>query len=239
MKRLIRMAVIVIAAIIAIAAVLWWLSWMPPRWYQPPDAHDADAGELAALVEHRLAEELHNIRDDGAPWQIRIRESHVNAWLATRMPRWLEHERGVEWPDRLGTPQVRFDPQRVSIAVPVRRSGSSTRDRSHGRTFTVTLEPTLDQSELRFALTGIRVGRLPVPGDPQAQLARFGPPAPDAGESDFAAYLRQLVHGAVGVDPTLTLVDDRQIIMTEVRVGRGVLDLTMLTTPAPNRRERK
>lgn len=221
-----------IIGLLVLAATLWWLSSVPPRWYQPPDAHDAEANELAALVEHRLAEEMHRIRDDNAPWQLRIREEQINAWLATRMSRWLEHEHGMEWPSQLGTPQVRFDRETISIALPAEFEQLDDKKGVRARAITLTLTPYLDESEIRFKLIGIRIGRLPSPGDPMDHVARLVDIRGGEGGDDLAHFFVQLVTGQIGVAPVIKLVDRRQVRLSALHLDRGVMDVSAVTERA-------
>jgi hypothetical protein len=227
----------IMLALIALAASLWWLSSTPPRWYQPPDTHDAEAGELAALVEHRLAEEVHKIRDDESPWRLRIREEQVNAWLATRLHRWLEYEQGVQWPAQLGPPQVRFDADTISVALLVPAAAS---DGSRGigggrpRIVTVTLTPYLHEDEIRFTLTGLRIGRLAAPGDPMKHATRLidlhsGKPTNSGDE--LSQFIARLLQGEAGIAPWVNLVDHRRVELQQLELRRGFMDISAITMP--------
>jgi hypothetical protein len=234
-SRTIRIVIGIVFVLLAVALALWWMAASPPRWYHPPDPHDAEANELAGLVEHRLAEEIHKIREDDSPWRLRIREEQINAWLATRMPKWLEHEQGMEWPAQLGTPQVRFDPDSISIALPMRPHREQDDADSRWRMITFTLIPQFHESEVRFILTALRIGRLATPGDPVEHLERLAEHRGwDAREDELTAYLRQLLRGEAGLEPAIKLVDDRRVQLQKLHLQRGYIDISA-TTLAPGR----
>jgi hypothetical protein len=215
----------------------WLLSYLPPSWYQPPTAGEEHANELAAAVELRLAEELHKIRQEEPVWAVRIREEQINAWLATRMPKWLEHERGVRWPAVLGSPQVRLEDGRMSVAVPIAvvaaEGEPAVLGDLAGRIVTLVIQPYLEDGELRLTLSDIRIGRLPVPGDPIEKVRKaVGDRLDDRVDGDVVRLLVELLLGETGIEPVARLVDNRQVIVREIYLRRGVMDVRAETLSA-------
>lgn len=230
-SRIMRIALGFLAALCMLVGVLWWLTWTPPRWYQPPESHDTSANELGALVERRLAEEIHAIRETDTRWQLRIRDEQINAWLATRMPQWLEHERGMAWPSELGTPQVRFDQDRISMTVPVRLNQPSETNRRR-RPITLTVRPHLRGDALHVTLTDIRIGRLPLPGDPMNHVAKQAGDRLRDAETDgeeLMKWIMRLMTGKDRLTPTVELIDSRRVTVESIRIRRGTLDVTAVT----------
>jgi hypothetical protein len=214
----------------AAALMFWWLLNAPPRWYQPPDVNDPAVARLADDVEHRLLEELHRIRPGDDVWTLRIREEHINAWLAARMRKWLMFEHGLDWPTTLGTPQVRVRETGIDLAVPVRR-GSST------RTMTLRLVPEVIGDHIALRPEAIRIGRVPMPwrgGDldrVRAEWVQF------AGRISIAESQISDVKSHsddVAFTAEVPLAGGRSVTLIAVRTGRGTLDLTTRTSSPPS-----
>ncbi len=228
-RRLI--VVVTLAGTVAIAAGLWWMSWMAPAWWVEPDPFDERLIDLAGLVEKRLAQETHRKRDAGAAWTIRLREQQLNAWLATRLRPWVAHhgsngDEPIDWPPAVGPPQVRLSEEGVSVAVEMATGGRSRFVEAHAT-------PSLSGGSLHLNLKGTRLGRVPVPRKPVGQVLRLlGTVTPAAFvEHPMLKHLVQIADGREPIDPTLTLADGRTVRLTAIRCGKGFLDLTLETLP--------
>ena len=55
----------------------------------------ADAEARGEAFEQALAAELTKVRPAGEEWAISIDPADINAWLATRLPKWIEHDPGL------------------------------------------------------------------------------------------------------------------------------------------------
>jgi hypothetical protein len=216
-RRAVRIVCGVFAGTGAIAIVLWALAGAAPTWYRPARVGDAVAMALADTVEHRLLEEIHRIRDgDGDAWTLRIRDHQINAWLALRLPRWLAHEHEIEWPQAMGTPQVRFRDGFIEACAPVAR-GKRPAARRH---LTLRLRPSLsDDEKLAVEALTATIGRMPFAlridtalGEHRAEAEVWRAAVADAGAA-------------------IPLKDGRTLRLLGLKLGEGTLDLTFRTEP--------
>jgi hypothetical protein len=222
-RRLLTGFLVFVLLSAALAAVLWSLLTTPPTWYRPPDPADGAVARLADQVEHRMLEEVHRIRPETERWTLRVRETHVNAWLAAKLPDWIAHEHGAAWPEDLGTPQIRFREGWVDLAVAV----STDDDR---RTVVVRLEPTVEAARLHLRLARVGVGRLALPGRPiTALLDRVAAAVAAVGEAGEPSWA-ELVDGESRPLPEVSLADDRVVRLIDVACRDGAIDLTWETT---------
>ncbi|MFO0784622.1 MAG: hypothetical protein U0636_13185 [Phycisphaerales bacterium] len=114
-----RRALVVLGALVVAAAAAAGAARLQPGWFHSqPAAGDAQL-ETARALEQFVASELTHVRGKGAQaWRMRVRAEDVNAWLAARLPQWLEHDRSLPWPQDVGTPQARVDGQAFELAAP-------------------------------------------------------------------------------------------------------------------------
>jgi hypothetical protein len=207
-----------LAALIAVVLVsagalgLWRLTWMAPPWWSPLDPHDGQTAALAERVEYRLAEEAHEVRPDPGPWWIEIRQDQVNAWLAARLPAWVAHTHGLQWPAGVGLPQVKLDTGAVRVGLEIRTESGTRYVVAH-------LAPDIVEGELALSLDGISVGRLWIPGSAVGTVMErlrqtgVGKALDDPGFEP----LIQVLDGGRRIDPTLTLNDGRRVRVLDVR----------------------
>ena len=151
-----------------------------------------------------LAAELTRVREDEAPWGVRIREDSLNDWLWFRLPDWIAHLEGEEAPGTKSMLQARITPESIRLST----------DR-----LVVSLRPRVEDGTLVLVpASGTRIGRLPVPTalfrgfvdsiDLDALLERLPAsegPAPEAA-------------GAVRLGATFPLGDGRAVELLEVQL---------------------
>jgi hypothetical protein len=197
------------------------MTWIAPAWYAPPAAHDAAASELADRVEYGLIQQAQKVREpQEETWTLRIRQDQINAWLATRLRKWIEHE-GGSWPARLGTPQVEIDGGALSIAVPVLHNSSP-------RFIVARILPEIENQRLQLKLDRVALGRISLPGEPVANLLKL---IGDASPRDTPQI--ENILGALeqrdAIDPRFRLSDGRRIELLKLRLGDGLIDITAKT----------
>jgi hypothetical protein len=85
-RRRVRLAIVAILVLIPLS--LFLLVAIPPSGWSPVPADPAAAEVRGEALERFLSAEFSRVRPDDAPWAIRLREDDVNAWIATRLPKW-------------------------------------------------------------------------------------------------------------------------------------------------------
>ncbi|MHC4990443.1 MAG: hypothetical protein ACYTGC_05630 [Planctomycetota bacterium] len=212
-------AVLIVAVVITAGAVgLWRLTWMAPSWWAPLDPQDQQTARLAERVEYRLAEEAHKVRADPKPWWLEIKQEQINAWLAARLPEWVAHAHGIQWPAEVGLPQVDVGQDTVRLGLDIETDVGTRYVVAH-------LRPSIADGELSLALNGISFGRLWIPGSSVATaMERLADT--EAGrflDDPGVKALIGLLEGDQRLDPTLTLSDGRRVQVLDLRCNRGAL----------------
>ncbi len=218
-------ATVVVVVVIAGGVTAWRLTWLEPAWWPEDVAVNEQTDALADRVEYRLAEEAHKVRPDTAPWRLRVREDHVNAWLTSRLPQWLAHSENVEWPSSLGTPRVRFVQGGVSI-------GLAFDDHGRRRYVVADLEPQILDGRLSLTLNGVSLGRLWVPGGSvQSLIERYRDVVPE-GFIDDPAVRRviDMLANEQRFEPSFDLTDGRQVRLVDLVAGDGEMIIECETT---------
>jgi hypothetical protein len=212
-------------SLLAIGAISTWrLTRMAPSWYAPPDPTSQAVLDLADRAEYRLIEEAQKIRPPDE-WTLRVEDSQVNAWLSARLPQWVRHDADFTWPESIGTPQIQTDGNGIRVALPLQENDAS---------FVVTarLSPRLDDGRLFLQLDRLWLGRIGLPGEPLTRLAEF---LEEHGGEEISALqigdLLDVLAGRTPIDPIMSLADDRQVELMQIRLGPGRVDLTCRTLP--------
>jgi len=76
---------------IILAAVIG-LSKRSPVWFQRQFTTDAQMETRSANFEQGFAAQFTKVRGQDSVWAIRISETDMNEWLASRLPKWLEYQ---------------------------------------------------------------------------------------------------------------------------------------------------
>ena len=137
-----------------IAAVV--LAFVPPagRPTMPVDA--VARGEA---FEQALVAAVTKVRDpNGASWAIAVDPADINAWLATRLPKWVAHD--PEFASFAGAAEVRIGSEDGALVV---ESPVGPRALGLVGTVRVPLELVEGDPQVRAEIGSVRVGRLPVP----------------------------------------------------------------------------
>jgi hypothetical protein len=188
---------------------------------------DQETAALAEHVEYAIVDEVHRVREQSEPWTLRVREHQVNAWLASRLPEWIEHEREFGWPQELSTPQVHVEDGRLSLAMELRMGEQS-------RVITARVQPTIEGGTLRLNLDRVGMGRLAMPGEPMERLAELLGDAGSGSALDEPAVreVLDLLSGQQPIDSTMELSDGRRVEMLGIELAGDALDLRLRTLPA-------
>lgn len=223
-KRL--LAVLCVLVLVGIAA-LWGLTRMTPHWYEPPNPTDEEVLELADRVEFRLLEEFQRIRPDPEPWKLRVRENQLNAWLATKLQDWIAHKESLIWPEDLDMPQIRFEPDGISLAVAVESLGPS-------KIIVTRMMPRFEGGELLVTVNRFSLGRLNIPGKPAERIAGLIDEYASSAEIDdpVAFLFLRMLRGDEHIDPVLNLADSRRVRLTNLELENGSVILTAKTLAA-------
>ena len=223
-KRL--LAVLCVLVLVGIVA-LWGMTRVPPYWYKPPNPTDAKVIELADRVEFRLLEEFQKIRPDPEPWKLRVREEQLNAWLATKLQDWIAHKENLIWPEDLDMPQIRVEPDGISLAVAVESVGPS-------KIIVTRMMPRFEGGELLVTVNRFSLGRLNIPGKPVKRIAALIDEYASSAEMDdpVAFLFLRMLRGDEHIDPVLDLADSRRVRLTNIELENGSVILTAKTLAA-------
>lgn len=226
-KRL-RRAFLALIFVALVFGGVWWLAQSKPAWYNPPDASREEIVVFADRVEYRLVEEMQKIRPVEDSWRLRIREEQVNAWLATRLSRWMRHDANVEWPASLGTPQVLFREQDLSLAIPLGTGDDGT----ERHIIVASVRPEVVDGGLEAKLTSVGMGRITLPGSPVHRLASLIDKHLVEEDERFHSLVQTALDVLAGdelLDPIIRLADDRCVEMLEIRLEQGAFVVTART----------
>lgn len=136
-------------------AVLWSRSQARPTWWKPPDPGDPHIREVAERVEYQLIEQAQLVRPQEDEWGVRVQESQINAWLASRLPKWLAHHDLEEWTDAVQLVQVRCEDGAVIV-------GAEVSGRLQPRVVSVRLVPELKDGRVAVVADSVSIGRLTI-----------------------------------------------------------------------------
>lgn len=152
---LIKWVLWTLVGIVIMLAAMWGLTLWTPAWWIAPEVLAGDSqNELRGRdLEQNLASAIQRVRPEGEPWAISIRDSDINAWIATRLPLWREHDPSLAWPLEEASAQVHFTQGIAVVAIGIQgrvwSGGFSLVPMSDG----IVIEP-----------GDGAVGRLPIPG---------------------------------------------------------------------------
>ncbi|MEY3027426.1 MAG: hypothetical protein RL136_2362 [Planctomycetota bacterium] len=201
-----RIGASALAAIVGLAIAAFVLAAMPPvaRALLPDDA-DA-RGEA---FEQALAAALTKVRPEGEEWAIAVDPADINAWLATRLPKWIDHD------PALAPLADAVDLRVASIrdALVVEDAGRALGD----AVLSLPVEPRLEGDRLHLSIGTARIGRLPVPGSGSAIASLLGD------------GLAQLAAGPARIP----LADGRAVELRAIECDPGRIALLFRTRPAP------
>ncbi len=198
------------ALLVGAALAAFVLAAMPPaaRAMLPvdPDAR----GEA---FEQALAAQLTRIRPAGEEWAIAIDPADVNAWLTTRLPKWIEHDDGLAAVAAARTIRLASVDGALIVEDGARAVGRG------AAVLSLPVAPKLADGHLRLDIGLARMGRLPVPGAASA----------------LAALLRDSLDRLAAGPAQIRLADGRRVELRAISCEPGRVALLFATMPAAAR----
>lgn len=188
---LVRRAVVVGAILFGLGAGVFVLAAVhmvgqAPVWWRAAEIDDPRTADVAERIERALVNELHRVDRPASEetgegggdwiskeWGFSVSARDVNAWLNTRLPRWLENEEpDFDWPESVRELQIDFSGRQIRIGALV--------DTGEGlRTLWASFRPEIrGDGSLWIVADGAYIGRLPIPpslvlGQTEARLESF------------------------------------------------------------------
>lgn len=164
------------------------------------------------------------------PWSVSISQQDANAWLASRLVRWLE-SRQINLPGGVSHPAVSFQAGAIVLLVCVPTPlGESIISIACEVTSNKGQGGTSSSHQLFIRPGAIHAGSLPVP----AQLA--------SAANALLARLAESLGGTVAPDgtlvvpaPSIDLEDGRTVMLSEAKVRLGRLELKFHTSATPGK----
>ena len=198
--RRIRFALALIGgALLAIIA----LACLPPsQRAQLP----LDAVTRAEAFEHALAAAITKVRPAGEEWAIAIDPADINAWLATRLPKWIEHDPTLADLTPITALRIASGTDALQVEQPYGPFIAS-----------LAFTPSIEDERIAVSIATPRIGRLPIPG-----LA-----------SELTIALQShLAASSPHAIARFRLADDRRIEVREISCKPGRIALLFATLPS-------
>jgi len=152
-SRTLRIAFAVVGGLLLAGCVLAF--WPPPGRPSLP----ANADARGEALEQALIAAVTKVRDPaGETWAIAIDPADINAWLATRLPKWVAHD--PEFEPFAAASEVRIGSEDGAVVV---ESPVGPRALGLVGTVRVPLELAAGDARLHVEVGRVRIGRLPVP----------------------------------------------------------------------------
>ena len=200
-SRILVALAILLGAVIAASV----LAVLPP--VASPTLPD-DAEARGEAFEQALAAALTKVRPAGEEWAIAIDPADINAWLATRLPKWIAHDPGLANLARATTLRLAAIDGALLLEDSARPNGAPI--------ISLPLTVSIDSGRLRLGTGTARIGRLPVPGSGSA----------------LAAYLRTSLDELASGPAEIRLSDRRRVAVRAVSCVPGELRLLFAAVPA-------
>lgn len=227
LKRAAIAILLVLSVLFVTLTIVGWYAYSltqrePSWWANAAIANTEDARTRAGQLEQGVSAALHDSRDDGEPWSVRVRDADINAWLTHRLEPWLAN-RSMETPEDFEPPRLRVENGRVAVGLP------SPDPRFEG-ILTVEFTPAMSpDGRLVAEDRSFAIGRLPLPdpgalGGVSAELRRAarGTPA--------EPFIGALLDAGTALPSEITLSDRRVVSLRDVTLKEGgQVDLTLVT----------
>ena len=210
-----RRVVSLLLLILALAVLVGIVLLRPPDWWTPIQSDDVVASPIGERFENACINEAHRVRAGDQPWAVRVRDDDVNAWLATRLPRWMEHAGATG----IVIAQVRFREGAIDIAADVPEVPSVA---------IVTIVPSLTNDELAADRVSVAIGHLPLPF---AQRMVIEPLMHLLGGDDapYEFKLAAAILNGKGISAEFKLGDGRTLRLRDLELHEGEMLLEFET----------
>jgi hypothetical protein len=231
-SRLVLIFVLLIAVSVPAAALVGLhLLEAEPEYWCGIDRGDPVVQKKVELMEAKLDHELYQRRSETETWTLNLHQDQLREWTAVRMPRWLE-EHGVQesFPEWLDQPMVRFQEEKLVVAGEVTIKGIR---RIVSAEFMPVRGP---DGNVKLRLVGTRGGRLPIPHDLFDKLVEQTASIEGAEEYVISKAEEELKEVPL---PTLTLRDDRQVEILDIKLRPARATLICRTLAPPETQTRK
>ena len=202
-RVLIVIKVVGALAVVMLAAL--FLAALPPvaRAGLPEDP--VARGEA---FEQALVAAITKIRPAEEEWAVAIDPTDINSWLATRLPKWIEHDPELAELAPACTIRLASIEGALIIEDSVRASGAAV--------ISLPVAPQLSDGRLRLDIGFARIGRLPIPGAAYA----------------LAAILRGSLDRLAAGPAQIRLADGRRVELREISCKPRRIELLLATLPA-------
>lgn len=217
--RLFGLALAAIGLLLTIAIFfLWRAAGQTPEWWSPADPAAPANVTLGEYVENTVVTQFHKARPAGdATWTLDLSEEWINAWLATRLPRWAEN-RDLRWRLSVSEAHTAIESDRVRLGL---RYGS---DGPDAPAYSVEWRPVVESpGRMRVEVLRLARGRLALPLD--ADLDLLGD-AVSNGHAEVGDALR-----GEPFDARLELSDGRLVEIQSLALEPDRIRLTFKTLP--------
>lgn len=212
-----------------------------PGWWDTQATYsDTQSFIVAQNLENGIVTLLTSARppndsgDPTKPWTVGLKSAEANAWLNTRLQKWLENQNkaGFKWPRELDEIRVEFDHQRIYVGARIRSAGQD-------QVLSAVLAPEFrEDGSLWIPAEVVTLGRLGVPAKwvlGSASSEPIGSAVTNVPEAIanmpqtrvvLAAFAGQ---NAVMREPTIRLGDGRRVRVLALQSKDGRLLITCQT----------
>jgi len=225
---------IIVGTTLARATPAWWAAAAIV-----PESDEIERGQtLENLIINRLyAHDGTPTHGGGLEWAVSLPEADVNAWLNTRLPKWLNNQGASPvWPVELSRVLVRFENGVIRLGTHVKRDRA---EQIYAATIVLSLAHTERAigAELWLRTPWLWVGRLPIPSGLIVGRLRGDPSRDLPARLSRLPQTRKFLDALVGDAPileraALRLEDGRRVRITRVESRQGRLSVWCVTDPA-------
>jgi hypothetical protein len=230
--RIIRWIIIVIAlSLLGTGGIMVWLVRTPPTYWTPVEPQTPEQVEqmeaVAVQFENRVPDEFTRPRADGEIWTTTLTQDEINAWINTRMDKWLRNQR--EWLAERNLPsRLPAQIKRVQAGITAKVMALAAQVEEEGKSQIVSLEVspvTGPNNVARLRIAAIKGGRLPLPrGILESLIEKFG-----SEEKARTEAARKMSDKLEETDLIIPLGGGRRVHILKIELHQGAANLTCQT----------